>query len=190
MNDGGFLVARVRSVSAGESMAWLATDEPPFEFADPLDFLDSDARSIFELYKDTYLRIDDRLNVGMPEALLEYNRWILVIDDAGSLLAFACYKTTENGLKLGLAASAEDQAGKATLKAVLRQGLNVSGVYAEVSEGVERVVVGHVPEVPVAEIEQVLHKVVKPDQDGRHYEREITNVGPKRKLLVGLPLRQ
>ena len=188
MNHSGFLVARARSLSVDESMAWLATDGPPFEPADPLDFLDPEARDVFELYKATYLRIDDRLNVGMPEALLEYNRWVLVTDDEGSLLAFACFKTTEGGLKLGLAASAEDPAGKTALKAVLRRGLNVTGIYAEVSEGVERVVVGHVPEVPNTEVEQVLHKTVTPDEDGRHYEREITNVGPKRKLLVGLPL--
>lgn len=189
MNDSGFLVARVRSIAADESMAWLMTDGPPFEPADPLDFLNSDANDVFELYKSTYLRIDSRLNVGMPEALLEYNRWVLVIDDDKNLLAFACYKTTESGLKLGLVAAAEDPAGKTVVKVILRQSLNVAGAYAEVSEGVERVVVGHVPEVPVAEVERVLHKSVEPDEDGRHYEREITNVGRKRKLLVGLPLR-
>ena len=36
--------------------------------------------------------------------------------------------------------------------------------------------------------EQVLGKAVEPHQDGRHYTREITNVGPKTKLLVGNPL--
>ena len=113
------------------------------------------------------LRIDDRLNIGMPEALLEYNRWVMVVDRSGSVLAFACFKTTRHGLKLGL---------------------NVRGVYGEVSGGVERVVAGRVPEVPPDVAEQVLGKAVEPHKDGRHYPREITNVGLKTKLLVGNPM--
>ena len=76
----------------------------------------------------------------------------------------------------------------AYLKSLLRLGLNVRGVYGEVSGGVERVVAGRVPEVPPDVAEQVLGKAVEPHQDGRHYTREITNVGPKTKLLVGNPL--
>ena len=74
------------------------------------------------------------------------------------------------------------------MKAILRLGFNVRGVYGEVSGGVERVVAGRVPEVPLDVAEQVLGKAVKPHQDGRHYTREITNVGPKTKLLVGSPM--
>jgi len=42
------------------------------------------------------------------------------------------------------------------VRTILRLGLNVPGVYAEVSEGVERVVSGRVPEVPSAVAETVL----------------------------------
>ena len=74
------------------------------------------------------------------------------------------------------------------MKSLLRLGLNVRGVYGEVSGGVERVVAGRVPEVPPDVAEQVLGKAVEPHKDGRHYPREITNVGLKTKLLVGNPM--
>lgn len=189
MNDGSFLVARVAPGSLGESLEWLASDEPPFQPVDPLDFLsNAEIVAVYELYRTQYLRIDDRLNIGMPEALLEYNRWVMVVDRSGGVLAFSCYKTTQHGLKLGLTAASDDVAGKAALKSLLRLGLNVRGVYGEVSGGVERVVAGRVPEVPPDVAEQVLGKAVEPHKDGRHYTREITNVGPKTKLLVGNPM--
>lgn len=96
--------------------------------------------------------------------------------------------TTQYGLKLGLTASGGDAGGKAAVKAILLLGLNVRGVYAEVSEGVERIVAGRVPEVRPDLAEQVLGKAVVPHKDGRHYTRDITNVGPKTKLLVGKPV--
>ncbi len=74
------------------------------------------------------------------------------------------------------------------MKTILRLGLNVLGVYAEVSEGVERVLSGRVPEVPPAVAGRVLGKAVELHKDGRHYTRDITNVGPKTKLLVGRPV--
>ena len=179
MNDGSFLVARVAPDSLGETLEWLGSDEPPFQPVDPLDFLSSaEIVAVYELYRTQYLRIDDRLNIGMPEALLEYNRWVIVVDRSGNVLAFSCYKTTRHGLKLDLTAASDDAGGKAALKAVLRLGLNVRGVYGEVSGGVERVVAGHVPEVPPDMAEQVLG----------YYTREITNVGRKTKLLVGNPM--
>ena len=189
MNDGRFLVARVAAGSLGESLEWLASDEPPFQPVDPLDFLSSaEIAEVYDLYRTRYLRIDDRLNIGMPEALLEYNRWVMVVNRSGSVLAFACFKTTQHGLKLGLTAASDDAGGKVALKSLLRLGLNVRGVYGEVSGGVERVVAGRVPEVPPDVTEQVLGKAVEPHKNGRHYTREITNVGPKTKLLVGNPM--
>ena len=50
------------------------------------------------------------------------------------------------------------------------------GLYGEVSEGVERVVAGRVPEVPPAVAEQVLGKAIEPHKDGRHYTREINDL--------------
>ena len=171
MNDGLFLVARVAVDSLGE------------------DFLNSaEVVAAYDLYRTQYLRLDARLNIRTPAALLEYNRWVIVVDRSGSVLAFACFKTTQHGLKLGLTAASDDAGGKAALKSLLRLGLNVRGVYGEVSGGVERVVAGRVPEAPPDVAEQVLGKTVEPHKDGRHYTREITNVGPKTKLLVGNPM--
>ena len=188
-SDASFLVARVAPGSLGESLKWLASDEPPFQPVDPLDFLSgTEIAAVYELYRTQYLRIDDRLNIGMPEALLEYDRWVLVVDRSETVLAFACFKTTQHGLKLGLAAASDHAGGKAALKAILRLGLNVRGVYGEVSGGVERVVAGRVPEVSPDVAEWVLGKPIEPHKDGRHYTREITNVGPKTKLLVGSPM--
>ncbi|MEI6452512.1 MAG: hypothetical protein WCP98_21515, partial [Actinomycetes bacterium] len=45
-----------------------------------------------------------------------------------------------------------------------------------------------VPEVPPAVAGRVLGKAVEPHRDGRHYTRDISNVGPKTKLLVGKPV--
>ena len=108
MNDGSLLVARVAPDSLGETLEWLGSDEPPFQPVDPLDFLSSaEIVAVYELYRTQYLRIDDRLNIGMPEALLEYNRWVIVVDRSGNVLAFSCYKTTRHGLKLGLEGHSE-----------------------------------------------------------------------------------
>ena len=189
MNDGLFLVARVAADSLGETLEWLGSDEPPFQPMDPLDFLSSaEVVAVYDLYRTQYLRLDAKLNIRTPEALLEYNRWVIVVDRSGSVLAFSCFKTTHYGLKLGLTASTEDAEGKAAVKTILRLGLNVLGVFGEVSEGVERVVTGRVSEVPPAIAETVLGKAVVPHKDGRHYTREIANVGPKTKLLVGKPV--
>jgi len=143
VNDGLFLVARVAADSLGETLEWLGSDEPPFQPMDPLDFLSSaEVVAVYDLYRTQYLRLDARLNIRTPEALLEYNRWVIVVDRSGSVLAFSCFKTTQYGLKLGLTASGGDAGGKA----------------------------------------------VVPHKDGRHYTRDITNVGPKTKLLVGKPV--
>jgi len=189
VNDGLFLVARVAADSIGETLEWLGSDELPFQPMDPLDFVGSaEVVAVYDLYRSRYLRLDARLSIRSPEALLEYNRWVIVVDRRGSVLAFSCFKTTQHGLKLGLTASTDEVEGKAAVKSILRLGFNVLGVYGEVSEGVERVVSGRVPEVPPAVAGRVLGKAVEPHRDGRHYTRDISNVGPKTKLLVGKPV--
>ena len=91
MNEGSLLVARVAPDSLGETLEWLGSDEPPFQPVDSLDFLSSaEIVAVYEVYRTQYLRIDDRMNIGMPEALLEYNRWVIVVDRFGNVLAFSC----------------------------------------------------------------------------------------------------
>lgn len=189
MKDDAFLVARVAADSLDGPLDWLVAGERPFEPMDPLDFLGSaELAAVYDLYRSQYMRPDPRLNIRSPAALLQYNRWVIVICDAQTVVAFACFKTTPHGLKLGLTASIGDVAGKAAVKAIVRLGLNVPGVYGEVSDGVERFVSGWVPEVHPRIAGIVLEKTVQPHEDGRHYTRVITNVGPKLKLLVGRPL--
>jgi hypothetical protein len=71
------------------------------------------------------------------------------------------------------------------VKAILLLDLNVRGVYAEVSDGVERIVAGRAPEVRLDVAEQVLGKAVVPHEDGRHYTRGIINVGSRRNSSLG-----
>ena len=188
MDQGAFLVARLALSETAHDYAWLCADSTPYEPIDPIDFLTGDEIApIYRLYQAQYGEIDEALNIPMPDALLEFNRWIVFVNDAGEIEAFACFKTTGAGLKLGALASTGSDEAKSALKSLLRRGLNVDGVYGEVSNGVERTVVGHVPELSGTTIESVLAKPVTLHEDGRHYEREIKGVGVKRKLLVGRP---
>ena len=52
MNDGSLLVARVSPNSVGETLEWLASDEPPFQPVDPLAFLSSaELLAVYDLYR-------------------------------------------------------------------------------------------------------------------------------------------
>ena len=189
MNDSSFLVARVLPESVGDDLAWLQSGQPPYDPVDPLDFLaGEEIESVYELYKTQYSRLDPELNVQMPEALLEFNCWVLIVNETGAVLAFACYKTMPHGLKLGLIASGDSKRGKDALNTLLRVGLNVPGVYGEVSGAIEHLAAGYAPEIPAEQAGRVLDKQVEPDDDGMHYRREITNVGFKTKLLMGKPI--
>jgi hypothetical protein len=186
-----FLVARLAPEAlVDDDLEWLADDGFPFVSVDPIDFLmGTEIASIFELYRTTYGRLDPCLNVNMPEALIEYNRWVLVMGKKGTIEAFACFKTTASGVKLGLAATDGGDRGKVALKILLRQGLSVEGVYAEVSGGLEVALIGHVPEVSPKMASSILEKPTTEESDGRHYSRVITNVGPKTKIMVGRPFK-
>jgi hypothetical protein len=186
-----FLVARVSPDQLAAGVAWLARDDHPFETTDPIDFLDSpELQEVYEMYRQTYGKLDPNLNVNMPEALLDFNRWLLMEDDNGHVIAFACFKTTSFGVKLGLTASDGGNAARTALVRTLREALNVEGVFGEVSPPLEAAVEGHVPKVPAQSAGGILGKRVKIHEDGFHYSREITNVGVKTKLVVGRPLVQ
>jgi hypothetical protein len=143
VNPALFLVARLTWPSDTESFAWVAADGAPFEPVDPLDFVNGpEINTLFGLYRDAYSVLDPALNVTQPAELVEYNRWLLVEDPEGAVVAFACFKTTSWGLKLGLVATDVSQAAKAAVKTILLGVLTEDGVYAEVSNGVERSVIG------------------------------------------------
>ncbi len=186
-----FLVARLPVGTVEGAFDWLVDDGPPFVRVDAVDFVDQDAspdiRQIFRLYQAAYAGLGNPLNVQMPEALVEYNRWVLLVDEASGVEAFACFKTTRVGLKLGLVARDGSERGKSRLKALLRRVFAVNGVYGEVSDAVENIVAGKVPEVPSKAVSGLLGKAVAVELDGKHYRRVITNVGEKRKMMVGRP---
>ena len=184
------MVARLAPEAIERDLEWLVHDGAPFESVDPLDFLDGpEIRPLYELYRTEYVKLDSKLNVQMPEALLEYNRWVVIVGEKGEILAFACFKTTQSGLKLGLAANDGAARGKSALKSMLRAALNVDGVYAEVSDRLELSLAGYVPEVLPELVGGILGKLTTENADGRHYSRDITNVGRKTKLMVGRPFR-
>jgi len=190
VNPALFLVARLTPPSDEESFDWVTNDGAPFESIDPLDFLTAaEVGVLFDLYRNAYAALGLALNVSQPAELVEYNRWVIAEDVRGTTIAFVCFKTTSWGLKLGLVATDSSPEAKEWVKTILRRTLTQDAVYAEVSNGVEVAVQGHVPVVDVSTAREILvDKRIEPDEDGLHYQRTITNVGPKKKLMVGRPL--
>ena len=143
----------------------------------------------FGLYREAYSALDPALNVSQPAELAEYNRWLIVQDVRGAIVAFICFKTTSWGLKLGLVATNDSPEAKDAVKTILRRVLAEDAVYAEVSNGVELALRGHVAVIDASMAQEILvGKRIEPDADGLHYRRIISNVGPKKKLMVGQPL--
>jgi len=190
VNPALFLVAKLPSPSDEECYEWVTSDGAPFESIDPLDFVaGAEARVLFDLYRDAYSALGPALNVSQPAELAEYNRWVIVRDARGAIMAFVCFKTTSWGLKLGLVATNDSPEAKDAVKTILHRTLAEDAVYAEVSNGVEAALRGHVPMVGVSAAQEILAGMrIEPDEDGLHYRRTIRNVGPKKKLMVGRPL--
>jgi len=163
-------------------------EDKPYEHTDYLDFEISDEiDAIFELYKVVYkFENDEPLNIPNKEQLIEYNRWVILIDD-DKIVGFMAMKITSSGLKLCLFATDGSEIARSAIRAFIINALNIDGIYAEVSGAPEKIVVGHVPEVSVSKVDQVLGKPIKQDADGRHYRRLISRVGMRKKLLVGRP---
>lgn len=188
MDSSLFLVARVTAESTSD-VTWLVADDLPYTAEDPIDFIDSEEIGLaYDLYVKVYSQIDPKLNVLSSTQLADFNRWVLVYDSDGQLVAIALFRTETAGLKLGVLASDGTKTGRDCAKRLARLGLNVDGVFAEVSEPLESVIEGRVPEVPPEIVSVVLQKDVALSSDGRHYTREISNVGPREKLLVGRPI--
>ena len=117
MKHGAFLVADLKAGSLESVFDWLCEDEGPYQAIDPIEFLQGDdITEVYRLYEVQYGDIDRRLNIQMPEALLEFNRWVILRDDDGNVAGFAGFKTTNAGLKLGLAATDGNEGTKNALK--------------------------------------------------------------------------
>lgn len=188
MDPSLFLIARIRADEASD-VAFLTRDGVPYVDEDPLDVADGDeVDRVYRLYCAVYSEIDPKLNILSSDQLLAFNRWVLVEDSRGRLAAIALFKTTEAGLKLGILASDGSETGRASAKQLVRLALNEDGVFAEVSGPLEDVLTGRVPVLSHDLAAQVLGKSVEPCDDGQHYVRHISNVGPRRKALVGRPV--
>lgn len=187
MDPNLFLIAKVKPSSLLDDISWILSEGPPYERIDPIDFETTKAFSdVFDLYKQVYSQLGP-LNVRNREQLIDFNRWVLIVDEK-NIIGFAIMNTTSSGLKVCLVGTDESEVARVALKALCINGLNKEGVYAEISDRLEHSIVGHVPEVPLALAEQILEKPITYDADGRHYRRQITNVGNRKKILVGKPI--
>lgn len=189
MADTLFLVARVRASALSERLEWVTSTEAPYEAVDPLDLDDEPLDAVFEMYTAVYAVIDKRFNIPDKYALFEYNRWLLVENDDGCLLGFVLMKTTAFGIKIGLTASDGSAEGKTAVRGFHERVFFVDGVYAEVSDAMERIITKkEVPRVTAADAQQVLAgKNLEAQEDGYHYTRAITGVGDRVKIMVGKP---
>lgn len=189
MDQSLFLVAKISHTDVSKKgVGWLTSDSKPYESEDAVDFVDSDeAEMVYRMYKKEYRKIDKNLLFKSRYELMKYNRWVLFIGDQGEIVGFALFSTKAFGLKLGLVASNRSDQGRKAVKAIVRKGFKIKRVYGEVSEMMEKVVVDRVPEVDPNLAESILQKKIKIDKDGRHYWRDLKNIGKKKKLLVGKP---
>ncbi len=188
MDGSLFLVARMHLSDPWQgNTSWIVEDDPPYELLDPIDVPESLLDAMYALYAATYRRIDDALNIPSPIAFFEFSRWILVQDDQGTLVGLLLLKPTPAGLKLGIVAASSAPDVTSALKCLLRQILNIDGVYAEVSDRLEQVLDGYVLCMASEHAPALTDKTVRSIGDGLHYERHIANVGPRIKILVGRP---
>ncbi len=189
MSDNVFLVARVSANALSERLDWVTSTDAPYQAIDPIDFDEELLDAVFEMYTATYGAIDERFNIPDKYALFEYNRWLLIDDNNGNLLGFVLLKTTAFGLKIGLTSSDRSTDGKKAVRGFHERVFFVEGVYAEVSDAMERIVSKKdVPRVPAADAQKVLAgKQLEAHEDGFHYSRSITGIGDRVKIMVGKP---
>ena len=191
-SDGSFLVARV-TVDAlfDDDLEWVASTGDPYRRVDPVDVDEGELAALFNLYTQTYTRIDARLNIKDRDGMFEFDRWILVVDADDRLLGFVLFKTTAFGLKLVVTGSDGSDKGKNAIRGFLEKVFFIGGVYAEVSDAIERIVTRkNAPRIPANEAEEMLpDKELTIDEDGYHYKRNIKNIGVRKKIMVGKPIR-
>jgi hypothetical protein len=91
-------------------------------------------------------------------------------------------------VKIGATGQNGSREARAAILAFHIDAFNTPGVYAEVSPPLETKIDGKVPVVSAAEAKTILQgKILVADDDGDHYKRNITNVGERRKKMVGKP---
>lgn len=188
-NDNLFLVAQVTADALLENLKWVTSTDDPYQAVDPIDFDDELLEAVFQMYVATYAAIDSRFNIPDKYALFEYNRWLLIEDNNGNLLGFVLLKTTAAGIKIGLTASDRSAEGKKCVRGFHERIFFVDGIYAEVSDAMERIVSKKdIHKVRAADAQKVLEgKRLEAHEDGYHYTRTITGIGDRVKIMVGNP---
>ncbi|MGH7435998.1 MAG: hypothetical protein ACRENE_10025 [Polyangiaceae bacterium] len=196
MAEGQFLVARITvdEAKAPGPASWTASARTPYRAIDPLDFPIAERDRVFELYRRSYARDAPKVagapqfNIDSPDGLFEYNRFILITDDTGTIVAFVLAKDRAAGVKICVTGTDGSKGARSAVVALHVAALNATGVYAEVSGRMEAVLSSQVPSVPASRATDVLEgKTLVPHYDGIHYTREITNLGQQTKRLVGKP---
>ena len=142
------------------------------------------------LYKQTYRKIDSKLFIQNKYALLKYTHWIILIDDGETITGFFLCSKHKKGIKLGLTAANDLEAAKEAIIDLNRKALNIPTVFGEVSPPLEKVLIGHVPEVEAKVAKQVLSptkQITRIHKDRKHYWRKIKNIGERKKMMVGKP---
>lgn len=140
--------------------------------------------AIWDMYKTSYEKIG--LHIPGASGLMKYDAWEVFFDEDNNPKAFNLYKTTPLGLKAGLLGSDGSSEAKSIIKTHVRDRFKRGNVYGEVSHAVERLTQG-VPVVCAIYVPGVLRKPVIPEEDGVHYQRNLTGIGRVTKKLVGNP---
>jgi hypothetical protein len=144
------------------------------------------ADKVFDLVKITYEKIG--VPAKSPGELMEFDLWDLNMGSQEEILAFTLYKRTSFGLKAGLSGHNGTSEGKRTNVQNIRKKFLLPGVYGEVSHAVEGIAVAAgAPVVCATYVKEILKKEIIPQEDGIHYVRNITGVGPVKKVMVGNP---
>ena len=137
---------------------------------------------IWEMYRSSYAKLG--LHLSGPQELFKYDTWVL--HTQANPRAFFLWKTTSDGVKLGLAGTDGSAEGKSAIKQHIVRVLHQPGYFAEVSHGIERLTEG-APVVCGIHVENVIHKTVHVQPDGVHYTRTLGGLGDVQKKLIGHP---
>ncbi|ACL04419.1 hypothetical protein Dalk_2727 [Desulfatibacillum aliphaticivorans] len=172
------------------NLDWAAAGGPPFQTVDLFKIEQFTIDRIWELYKNAYGELSKGLFLRNVFSFQKYVRWILFVNDSKIIEAFAFFKKHQNGTKLGIiCANFKKMDARDAVIDFLRLVFHVEGVFGEVSDRVEARLSGYVPIVDPQLAKRILHpKQIQIDGDGKHYTRDLRNIGVVKKMMVGKPV--
>lgn len=184
-----FLVAKVDvDCVEDDDLSWITSSDHPYEHIDITDLFDQYIDAAFEIYKTTYLKIEKLLYITEKENLIKYNRWVLFYEN-DKMVAISLYRHHDYGEKLGVTGTDDSTKAKRALVSFHKKVFNIHKIFGEISPPIEKAIYADIPKVPALKAKNILQKNIKPHKDGFHYYRIIKNIGPKRKVLVGKPIK-